>query len=156
MTITAARLRELLNYDPATGVFTRRQGSLSGRKAGSYDHGYWSISVDCKEYYAHRLAWLYVTGEWPKSKIDHKDCDRGNNRFDNLREASDEVNSQNLRAAQSNNGTGFLGVSKKRNRFEARIFRDRGLIRLGVFDTPEQAHAAYIAAKRVHHEGCTI
>lgn len=99
--ITAAQLREVLNYDPETGVFTWRlstgQRSKPGRIAGSLDHqGYTRIGVLDSYYSAHRLAWLYMAGEWP-ALIDHLDGNRSNNRFSNLRVVNQKTNSENQR-----------------------------------------------------------
>lgn len=150
--LSAERLREEINYNPDTGEFSDLHGSVLGWS----DHGYRRLNIGGVKVYAHRLAWLYMTGQWPTNKIDHFDGDKGNNRFSNLREATDRINAQNVHEAQSNNSTGFLGVSPKRKRFEARIYREGSQIRLGIFDSPEAAHAAYVVAKRIHHEGCTI
>jgi hypothetical protein len=93
--LTAERLRELLDYDPETGVFTRRITTGRNRrwKAGdkvsgrpSATTGYLGIGIGKRRYAAHRLAWLWMTGEWPKNLMDHRDCDRTNNRWVNLRE----------------------------------------------------------------------
>lgn len=107
---------------------------------------------------AHRLAWLYVHGRWPDGLIDHKNGDRADNRFDNLRDVAHRVNMQNLRKAFVSSKTGLLGASPlKDGRFGAFIKRDGKSKNLGTFDTPELAHAAYVAAKRViHHEGNTL
>jgi len=88
--------------------------------------------------------------------MDHLDGNGLNNKFSNIREATDVVNAQNIRAAQKNNQLGVLGVYRKRDRFIARIYFDGEQKIVGRFDTPEEAHAAYVAAKRRHHEGCTI
>lgn len=161
--LSAERLREVLLYDPKTGIFTwlaRRQKVSPGAVAGTnHSEGYRRIVVDSKFYYAHRLAWLYVNGNWPANSIDHIDGDRSNNRISNLRDASDDVNSQNLHGAQINNKTsGLLGVcfSKNAGKFHAQITHKRKPIHLGFFDDKNDAHQAYLDAKRRIHEGCTI
>lgn len=99
--ITQARLKELLSYDPATGVFiwkVTRNGKMKvGLPAGSIDRedGYVEICLDRRDYKAHRLAWLYVTGAWPVYGIDHIDRDKTNNRFINLRDVPHSVNLKN-------------------------------------------------------------
>lgn len=88
MNLTADRLRDVLRYDPATGIFVwvvllSNKGPI-GAAAGSTDkHGYINIGIDNKEYKAHRLAWLYVTSEWPKTGIDHRNGVPSDNRFIN-------------------------------------------------------------------------
>lgn len=160
--ITQARLRELLDYNPETGVFSWRvrrgpsapAGAVAGRiskakrDAGG---GYRWVGVDGKEYLAHRLAWLYMRGEMPPCEIDHRNTLRADNRFDNLRLCDDTQNMAN-RKIQANNTTGFKGVSlnKATGKFVASIQRCGQYKYLGLFPTPEQAHAAYsVAAKEL-------
>jgi hypothetical protein len=108
--LTAERLRELLHYDPDTGVFTWlrvkgrrvRVGALSGKANGG---GYFQIGVDGRIYYAHRLAWLYVHGEWPVASIDHVNCDRCDNRLANLRPATKAQNAANARKRTDTSAT---------------------------------------------------
>ena len=158
--LTAERLRELLHYDPETGVFTRlvRSGPAKvGDVAGTADtHGYIQISVDGALYLAHRLAFLWMTGEWPPHQVDHINGVRADNRFANLRPATNAENMQNVRRPYSSNRIGLLGVCRHGNRFRATIKVDGRCIHLGTFDAPEQAHAAYLAAKRKLHAGCTL
>lgn len=154
--ITATRLRELLNYNPETGEFTRRVSTTNsvrvGDIAGSVHHtGYLRIRVDGHQYLAHRLAWLYTHGEWPKNEIDHIDGNKTNNRIANIRDVTPSVNQQNQRKARS--GTGFLGVTLSQGRFRALIGVAGKQHYLGNYDTPELAHAAYLNAKRRFHEG---
>lgn len=162
---TASQVRELLHYDPETGVFTRRvstggrYGAAVGSVAGCLsDQGYVMVSVMSKQYRAHRLAWLYVTGEWPTAEVDHKDGDRRNNRWSNLRDVPTAVNAQNKRRAQRNSRTGLLGASwsERDGRFVARIKVAGKYQSLGGFDTAQEAHEAYVHAKRQAHAGCTI
>ncbi len=164
--LTAARLREVLHYDPATGIFTwvRPTGRRAkiGDAAGSAEgRGYWAIRIDCERYKAHRLAWLYQYGEWPLGDLDHINGDKRDNRIANLREASRSTNIQNLRAAKSHNSSGFLGVildrsKKTAKRYTARIVHNGKQHSLGYYNTPEEAHAVYLEAKRKHHPGCVI
>lgn len=163
MTLTAERLRELLHYDPDTGVFTRLVASMAGATrnravarvgdiAGGADlKGYVLINVDGRKYRAHRLAWLYVHGVWPPCNIDHRNGNCGDNHIKNLRAVTQGQNMQNRRRASKNNGCGFLGVSAEGGRFRASIKAAGKKKHLGYFDTPELAHAAYLEAKaRLH------
>lgn len=146
--ITADYLRSILNYDPDTGIFSwRAMGKGRKQNPGSLQHGYLIIKLGRKPYRAHRLAWLYMTGEWPKDILDHKNFNRSDNRWENLRAATHSTNKAN-RPAPSNNSTGFKGVSfrKKVGRYQASICKQRQQRHLGFFDTAEEAHAAYCLA----------
>lgn len=149
------RLLAVIHYDPNTGIFTRiglsgDRKDLIGKKAGGPSgDGYIRIAVDSRRYRAHRLAWFYMTGSWPAREIDHRNRIRSDNRWVNLREASSAINKHN-RSPKSNNLVGLLGVSHSlAGRFKARI----GGTHIGVFDTPELAHAAYLKEKRKQHRG---
>jgi hypothetical protein len=113
--LTAERVRELLLYDPETGLFTWRiavgDRYQAGTPAGSFTHkGYRSIYIGGFNYPAHRLAWLYVTGQWPTKDIDHIDQDKANNRFANLRDVSRSANMQNVKAPHKDNALGVRNV----------------------------------------------
>ena len=97
-----------------------------------------------------------MTGEWPDGYIDHGNGVRTDNRWANLRAGDRSFNMQNQRRARRDNTTGWLGVSRVKSRFEAAIQVRGRRFRLGRFDTPEAAHAAYLTAKRKLHEGCTL
>ena len=162
--ITQQILKELLNYNPETGIWSwrlNRKGVRCGSEAGWInDSGYVLIGLDGRigrSYRAHRLAWLWMTGKWPSEQVDHKNGVRHDNRWENLREATREINCQNLRTAKSHNrSTGVLGVVPSGKRFSAKIAINRETHHLGTFDTTNEAHAAYVAAKRRLHPGCTI
>lgn len=158
--ITQERLKELLHYVHETGVFTwlvdrgpKKRGSVAG---SCMNTGYFEIVVDYRRYLSHRLALFYVHGEFPNNQIDHINGIRSDNRISNLREATHAENAQNLRNPRSDNKTGFLGVSRNRNKFRAQIHINGNNTFLGNFLTPESAHAAYLQAKREHHTGCSI
>lgn len=150
--LTAERVRELLDYDPTTGLFTRRVsrgGAKVGGVAGGLDNwGYVGIKIDGHDHAAHRLAWLYMTGEWPADELDHRDRNRTNNRWGNLREATRAENARNL-SRRSDNTSGVSGVywHSARRKWRAIIKRD-GLERnLGLFESIEAATAARRAAE---------
>jgi len=119
--------------------------------------------IDGKIYLAHRLAWLYVHGVMPKKNIDHINGVKTDNRIENLRDVAQSVNLQNLQRARKNRKSSrLLGVSHS-NRgtclarpYRARIVVDGRELSLGTFATEQEAHQAYLAAKRIHHEGCVI
>lgn len=159
-TLTADRLRSLLDYAPETGLFTwrRSRGRIkAGSVAGSLDkEGYVIISIDYKAYKAHRLAWMYTHGAWPLDVIDHLNCDASDNRISNLREANASINAQNQRSARKTSRLGVLGVSPWGARFRAQIQAGGQKRLVGVFDTREAAHDAYLQVKRAVHAGCTL
>lgn len=158
MELTQKRLKYLLKYDPATGLFTRRvrtsqmnrAGEIAGTRTGL---DYVRISVDGLMYLGQRLVWLYVHGEVPVGDLDHIDGDKQNNRLSNLREVSRSVNMQNISAARANNKSGLLGVCRHGKNYRAQIKLDGVRHTLGSYKTPEEAHAAYIAAKASMHAG---
>lgn len=159
-TLTQSRLKELFRYNPETGIFTRianHTGSPIWKSEwASNGHGHVRMTIDKVQYVAHRLAWLYVHGTWPKKFIDHINGNRRDNRISNLRECDDVLNQQNRHGAPSHSKTGLIGATPHQGRFRAQIRANRKLIRLGCFDTAEEAHAAYLKAKRELHEFCTI
>jgi hypothetical protein len=152
---------EALDYNPATGAFVWRSGGgrrRPGKPAGTIARsGHVRINVRGIGYaLAHRLAWLIVHGKWPEADIDHINGDPSDHRLCNLRDVSRSVNGQNKRRPQSNNRTGFLGVSPNHKKWKAWIKANGKGMHLGTFETPELAHAAYLKAKRALHIGCSI
>lgn len=156
--ITQTRLKKLLDYNPETGVFVwkvsrgnRAVGSLAGRMGTA---GYIEIMLDGVRHGAHRLAWLYMTGEWPREEVDHINCVRGDARFANLREASRSGNQQN-KAVQKNNTSGHKGVTwhAKNRKWLAQITVASTHMYIGTFDVLEDAAAAYAeASARLHKD----
>jgi hypothetical protein len=154
-------LRQLLHYNPDTGVFTwiarAAKAVHVGDVAGSPDKfGYITIGVKKKIYKAHRLAWLYSYGAWPDGLIDHINGRKGDNRLCNLRVVDLSGNTQNIRRPNRRNKSGFLGVIWFQNKWRASITINRKTYRIGDYATPEEAHQAYLEAKRKHHKACTV
>jgi HNH endonuclease len=159
--ITQNVLKNLLNYDPKTGIFVWKNNLSNRIKIGDIagsirKDGYITIRIDGKAYLAHRLAYFYIYGKFPKNGIDHIDGNMGNNRIDNLREANQSENMQNIKMEYCNNHTGFLGVGIIGKRYISQIGLSGKRIYLGCFKTPEQAHDAYLKAKRKLHPCSTI
>ena len=156
MMLTAARLREVLDYAPETGVFRwrlrsgcRAQGSIAGCVG---DGRYIRIRVDGVLYLAHRLAWLHVYGCWPEDKLDHRRGGGLENRLSNLRECSNAGNAKNSRM-HKNNRLRSKGVIERNGRYVAKIFSDGQSHWLGTFDSVAEAAAAYdLAAHKYHGE----
>jgi hypothetical protein len=151
--LTIERLREVLEYDPATGVFrwlVDTNVTSHGDVAGAVDKkGYRHIGIDGEVYMAHRLAWLHETGRCHTELIDHRDLDKDNNAFDNLRECDNAQNQQNRR-----DGRGVskrIGVSFKEGKWNARITVDRKTKWLGRFACETAAYVAYCRAKATAH-----
>lgn len=159
--LTQSRLKELLEFEPETGVFRWKvvagRGSCRrnpGDVAGSVGlGGYVTIGFGGKSYYAHRLAFLWMTGAWPEHEIDHIDGDRGNNRWANLRDITRAENTHNLGHNSRPNSSGFVGVTwwGRDSMWRAQIKVDGVGRHLGYFPTPELAHAAYLKAKDELH-----
>jgi len=150
--LNAERVRELLLYDPDTGIFTRRTDTGNGRRIGdvagylSTRDGYVFIGVDGRDYPAHRLAWLYMTGEWPTTTLDHQDTDKANNCFKNLRLAGHSMNGGNT-LKRITNTSGAKGVSRCYGRGKPWHAHIQGRY-IGSFDTIEEAKACYDKAAR--------
>lgn len=161
--LTVERVREALDYDFDTGVFVWRLSPSRKIRVGQIagcpdDKGYTLIGLDGGHYFAHRLAWFWVFGEWPTNKIDHRNGDGCDNRLGNLRDASDAINSQNQRRPRKGNASGLLGVSwdRVRERWTAHISVAGVQKNLGRFKGENEAYAVYLDAKRRLHEGCTL
>lgn len=149
-----ARLKELVEYDELTGVFTAKHsvGNVkAGSKRGNKDAvGYLRFSVDGVQRLSHVLAWVYVYGEQPDGCIDHINGIKDDNRISNLRDTTASMNTHNTPMASC------AGVSKKRGFFRARVSIDKERKHLGYFSTPEAAHLAYAKAKRSLFEGAEM
>ena len=161
MQIDGPSLRELLDYNPGTGAFTWRNRSIkwfksersqkswnakwAGKPAGRINNGYVTVSLLGVDQYAHRLAWLYMKGSWPL-EIDHGDRDGTNNAWANLEDSDRFRNNQN-KGIMATNTSGFTGVTRSLNKWQAKITRNGVETYLGTFDTPEEAAQAYRTAE---------
>lgn len=162
--LNADRVRELLDYDPESGIFrwkVRRSNVPAGAAAGNpKQDGSIRIGIDGQIYLAHRLAWLLVNGSWPTHSIDHINGNAADNRIANLRDVPHLLNMQNRRKPRKGNNSGLIGAAwQERGGFYISRIRDtvkRRTVYLGSFATAEEAHAAYVAAKRLMHEGNTL
>jgi hypothetical protein len=160
---TADQVRELLTYDPETGVLTwlprRGDGRATkswnakhaGKQAGTPEsnYGYVQVGLFGRIYLAHRIILLLATSEWPPTEVDHVNGIRTDNRIANLRLATPSQNQAN-RKRPATNTSKFKGVTWDRGRYKAQIIVRGKYLHLGHFATPEDAHAAYCSAARAH------
>jgi hypothetical protein len=158
--LTQERLKELLSYDPETGVFVRIKQTSSNAKIGDVAgntnrNGYHYTQVDGTKFRTHRLIWLYMTGKFPPDSIDHIDRNPSNNRFANLRAVTKSENQHNQKM-HCVNTSGFKGVNYYKNskKWSAQITLNNVKKHLGTFFTPEEANVAYLAAQRIYHPTC--
>lgn len=157
--IQHSQLLKILKYCPETGEFhwliqsngRVKCGSVAGSIRQEHSGQACVIQICGMTYRRGRLAWFYVTGCWPV-EVDHKDCDRLNDRWVNLRECSGAENQRNKRRYK-NNKTGFKGVflDSKSGKFRTQIQKDNRRIDLGMFDTAEAAFRARAQAVVEHH-----
>ena len=152
--LTADQLRERASFDPQTGIFTWIVATNNrvkvGDVAGTINQlGYRRLIINKRSYSCARLAWLYMTGEWPRDQIDHINLSKADNRWCNLREATPSQNQANS-GVPRNNSSGFKGVfwEKSRGKWRAEIKVNKKGVVLGRFATREAAHAAYCTAAK--------
>lgn len=156
--MTAELVRSLLDYDPSTGQMIwllppKQHLNLLGKPAGRMNAGgsgkyYCAIQIDGKKYKRSRLAYLWMMGSFPPECIDHINGDSTDDRWENLRAASRLENARNV--ARGLNGAGLpMGVRRALSgRFVARISVEKRLLTLGTFDTPSEAEAVYLEARK--------
>lgn len=165
MSVTQELVHRLLDYDPADGVFTwkpkpgsarydrawnkRFAGKVAGRSKPNAN-GYLELAIDGVLYYSHRLAWLYMTGEWPEDQIDHINLNKSDNRFENLREANAAKNGWNV-GKRKRNTSGYKNVVPYNNSglFLASFVANKKRVVVGLFETAEEAHKAYVEAAKL-------
>ena len=162
-TLTQGQLREALDYDPATGLFTWREDRQHNAKRGGVagvrvplggrcrHRFYWRLSLYNRAIYAHRAAFLWMTGRFPPPRLDHKNRNGEDNRWLNIRPCPSHAANVANTQARSHNKLGVKGVRKHWNRYVARIIVNRKEQHLGSFKTVEEAARAYDAAAILHH-----
>lgn len=156
MKLTQKILKHYLYYNPRTGEWFRirvpRSSAVFQEKCQTQRlDGYCTVQLFYKVYKLHRLAWLYMTGRWPK-RIDHRDGNPANNKWSNLREATNSQNIANSKLRKDNK-LGFKGAYPHRKGWVSCIRHNKKLIYLGFYKTPIQAHRVYAAkAKELHGE----
>lgn len=150
--LTQEVLKELIYYNPDTGKFRwkvyRNYNAKKGQIAGYQRNGYIIIGINGTLYLAHRLAFLYMTGEWPNDQVDHINNKGIDNHWNNLRNATNRENSCNQTNPKSNNESGYLGVcfikdGKRNKRWRAKF----GNIFIGYYSTAKEAADAYLKEK---------
>lgn len=155
--LTQDRVKQLLVYDPNTGVFKwrvyRAGNAIPGQTTGSVNTtGYTQIKLDAVKYSAHRLAWLYVTGGWPNFDLDHINRNRQDNRIANLRPATRSQNCQNQKP-RSDNVSGVKGVHwcKRKERWIVQMNIGGKRKQLGAFTQLNDAQIVRAAAEKQHY-----
>lgn len=161
--LTQEQLKDLLNYDPETGIFTRKKlirgkGVLDEVVGSRHRDGHLRITISGKPYFLHRLAWLWVYGVWPVFHIDHINGIPDDNRIVNLRDVDVRTNAENQKQAQKSSKTKLLGVCwhEQKKLFMASIRINGKVTFIGYYKTAEEGHQAYLNKKREAHKGCTI
>lgn len=157
-------LKKQVSYDPLTGILTRiskpfkSKAELGPIKGSVKKEGHLRVSIHGVEKYFHQIAWFLHYGVWATQIIDHEDGDPTNNRILNLREVTKLGNLHNQRRAHHHSKSGLLGAHfrKDKKKFESQIWAEGVRHRLGYFDTAEEAHHAYVIAKRQLHATCTL
>ena len=163
--LSAERLRSFLSYNKETGIFVWKQRPeheftdrtwntrFAGKRAGTLrPDGRIAIRLNCVGHLASRLAWLYVTGSWPTSEVDHRDCIKSNDRWDNLRLATTSQNGANTHKRR-NNTSGYKGVTwaRRQKKWQAQIAVRGKHLYLGQFDSAKAAADAYATAASQYH-----
>lgn len=158
LNLSQSRLKELLSYDPGTGEFTWNVTNgrcVAGTTAGTVgSSGYRQIMLGHRSYLAHRLVWLWLYGDWPKSEIDHINRCKTDNRIQNLRDASASQNACNHHSGKDIT-SGYAGAfwDQQRQKYRVRIQLDGQRREFRSYSDAEQAHEAYkIAVNQMHGE----
>ncbi len=157
--LTVEDIRQNLVYDHITGYLQHakaKHGKVKPKVGPTKEPR--TVKVGGITISSHRAAWVVYYGVFPSGEIDHINGDPSDNRIANLRDVSKSINQQNKRRPRADNKSGYLGVSWSipAKKWKAQITIDGHTHYLGLHSTPEQAHAAYLEAKRARHPGCTI
>jgi len=149
--LTQQSLMKHFEYDPLTGFFKRKNRKNAKFPAGTLQpHGYIKIHFEKKQYYAHRLAWIYFYGEFPTKEIDHINGNKSDNRISNLRHVSRSENAQNMKT-HLDNSSGLKGVCFFQGKWIAQICINNKKQVIGKFESKEEASNAYkLIAKKIH------
>ena len=156
--ISAESVSRVVIYNPETGIFTRKIRTSNRTKVGAIlgtpnDQGYLLVSVENYLYRAHRLAWLLMTGKWPSGDIDHKNGNRADNRFCNLREATRSQNMANMKTKKNVSGIKGVVWNKFYEKWQSQIGKDGKCIFLGLYhEKAEAAEARRLGAIKYHGE----
>lgn len=158
--MTKNELEYFFDYDKFNGVFYRKNPTNKKLKIGETvgsvtKKGYLKTNINGNFYFIHRLVWLHETGEMPNGIIDHINCDKKDNRFENLRIVTSKQNSHNRNKANSSNkSSGLLGVTwnKQYGKWQSRIMESGKAFLIGLFDDKNDAHSAYLDAKSKIHK----
>lgn len=154
--LSADYIRSLIDYDPHEGTFTWKVSLSNRTPVGSTSRpnssGYVTITINGYPIRGHRVAWILTTGEWPSGEVDHKDLDKGNNKWENLRLSTSSQNVWNS-PKRANNRSGFKGVwlNKNTGRYQANIKKFYKKYSLGAYATAAEAHEAYLNASKLLH-----
>lgn len=164
-TMTQSHLKKIMNYNSVTGELRWSFDEMVAPRVRGHEcrkpdsDGYFRVGIKGRTYSVHRLAWLFYYGKFPDGFLDHIDGRVTNNAINNLREVTNSSNLQNQRKAHKDKKYSNLIGAHFNIRYKtwcSRIMVNGKTIRLGQFESAELAHQAYVAAKRVHHESCTI
>jgi len=144
--ITYDRLKEILEYSPTSGLFFSKK--INNHVGALDEKGYIRVLADGKLYRAHRLAWLYMTGQWPQDQVDHINGNKADNRWENLRDVDQTLNMLNKHKPHHNNRSGVLGVSELNGKYYPRLRIDGKLVYLGSYASKVEAKERYESFKQ--------